>query len=296
MDLLQLRYFQAVAQREHVSQAADELGIPQPSLSRTIARLESELGVPLFDRQGRRIRLNRFGEAFLRRVDAALSELNDGRTELADAAGLARGSVTIAAESMHDITDMLAAFHSEYPGVQLRLTQCATQDMATQLHSGEVDVCFASQPVAGSSLEVTELFSEEVLLAVPPTHPLARRTSVSIHSLVDEPFVTTPPAYWPRVLLERLFAGSGAGPLVACESNEPGAMRRQIGAGLGIGLLPAMSRRITSKPPVAWLRVDHLDCRRSLALIRRTDAYESVAARQFRDAVVQGVRQVDLGA
>lgn len=98
MDLLQLRYFQAVARREHISQAAEELRVAQPSVSRTIARLEKELGVPLFDRRGRQVRLNSYGVAFLRRVDRALSELDEARRELSDAAGLGHGRVTVAAE------------------------------------------------------------------------------------------------------------------------------------------------------------------------------------------------------
>ncbi|KOG85386.1 LysR family transcriptional regulator, partial [Streptomyces varsoviensis] len=88
MDLLSLRCFQVVARHEHISRAAAELRVAQPSVSRTIARLEAGLGVRLFDRNGRQVRLNQYGAAFLRRVDRALGELDDARRELADAAGL----------------------------------------------------------------------------------------------------------------------------------------------------------------------------------------------------------------
>jgi DNA-binding transcriptional LysR family regulator len=81
MDLLQFRYFQTVARHQHVSRAAEELHVAQPVLSRAIARLEAELGVPLFDRRGRRVKLNRFGAAFLVRVTRALGELHQGGQE-----------------------------------------------------------------------------------------------------------------------------------------------------------------------------------------------------------------------
>ena len=97
MDLLQLHYFQTVARLEHVTRAAEELRVAQPALSKTIARLEAELGVPLFDRRGRRVALNAGGRAFLRHVHRVFREVEDGRLELADLAGLARGSVTVAA-------------------------------------------------------------------------------------------------------------------------------------------------------------------------------------------------------
>ena len=93
MDLLQLRYFQVVARHQHVSRAATELRVAQPALSRAIARLEAEVGVPLFDRRGRRIRLNRFGAMFLARAGRALGELEQGQHELRDAAGPAGARV-----------------------------------------------------------------------------------------------------------------------------------------------------------------------------------------------------------
>ena len=99
VDLIQLRYFQAVARHQHVSRAAEELGVAQPALSRSIGRLEAELGIPLFDRRGRRVVLNRFGALFLSRVGNALGQLEQGRRQLQDAASLARGSVAVAAET-----------------------------------------------------------------------------------------------------------------------------------------------------------------------------------------------------
>src|SRR5215813_15375912 len=96
MDLLQLHYFQTVARLEHVTRAAEELRVAQPALSKTIARLETELGVPLFDRRGRRVALNTCGRAFLRHVERLFMALEDGRQELADLASLTRGTVTVA--------------------------------------------------------------------------------------------------------------------------------------------------------------------------------------------------------
>src|SRR5215218_6786965 len=183
MDLLQLRYFQAVARREHVSRAAEELRVSQPSLSRSVARLEAELGVPLFDRDGRRVRLNRLGAAFLRRVDRALRELDDARREVADAAGLDDGTVAVAVETLLVLTDVLAAFRAEHPGVRFRLLQSPARTMVRQLGRGEVDLCLASQPLEGPSLRTMAVLTEEVLLAVPREHPLAQRKRVGVAAL-----------------------------------------------------------------------------------------------------------------
>lgn len=88
MELLQLKYFQTVARLEHMTKAAEELHIAQPSLSKTIARLEKDLGVPLFDRQGRQITLNPFGKVFLKRVERIFHELSEGEREIKDLANL----------------------------------------------------------------------------------------------------------------------------------------------------------------------------------------------------------------
>jgi DNA-binding transcriptional LysR family regulator len=290
MDLLQLRYFQAVARHEHVSRAADELHVAQPALSRSIARLESELGVPLFDRRGRRVALNRFGVAFMSRVGQALSELEQGRAELRDAAGLGHGRVAVAAETLRTVTDLVAGFLASQPGVNVRLYQSPASAMSAQLMAGEVDLCLASQPLRAPAAESAELLSEEVLLAVPRAHRFAGRERVTVSQLAGEPFVTTRPGYWQRALADDLFQGAGVRPVIACEGDEPYTIRGLISAGVGIGLLPALARSAPD-PPVAWLHLDVPGCTRSLRLAWRQNAYLSAAARDFREFTISYFRQ-----
>jgi DNA-binding transcriptional LysR family regulator len=288
VDLLQLRYFQAVARYEHISRAAEELRVAQPSLSRTIARLEAELGSPLFDRQGRRIRLNQYGAIFLRHVDRALSELDDGRRALRDARDTGLGRVSVASETLLTITHVLGSFRAAHPRADVRLFQSNAEEMDRQLRAGQIDFCVASQALTGPNLESIELAREEVLLAVPPGHWLDGRESVTIPEIADEPFVTTRPGNWQRALLDRLFASEGLTPQLSCEGDEPGASQDMISAGLGIGLIPAMSRQLgtDTRVPVAWVRVNAPDCHRVLTLVWNRDAYLSEAALKFREFVV----------
>ena len=234
---------------------------------------------------GRRIRLNRFGHLFLLRVNRALGELDDARLELADAVSEDRGSVAVAAETLRALTDVVARFRADRPEVQLRLYQSRASVMVEQLRSAEIDFALASQPLVGVDLEAIELFSEEVLLAVPPGHHLAagRRRRVAVAELLDEPFVVTRAGQWQRTLLEQLFADTGQSPVVACEGDEPSAVRGLISAGVGVGLLPTISRLTTTSPEVAWLHLDTGTARRTLRLYWRTTGYLSGAARRFRD-------------
>ncbi|MCX4659617.1 LysR family transcriptional regulator [Streptomyces uncialis] len=285
MDLLQLRYFQAVARYEHMSRAAEELRVAQPSLSRTIARLEADLGTTLFDRRGRRIRLNEYGAMFLRHVDRALSELDDGRRALLDARDTGLGRVGVASETLLTITHLLGSFRAAYPRADVRLHQSTAEEMDRQLRAGEVDFCVASQPLTGANLDSVELAREEVLLAVPRGHWLDGRESVTIPEIAHEPFVTTRPGHWQRALLDRMFASEGLTPLLSCEGDEPGASQDMISAGLGIGLIPAISRRVGTEThvPVAWVHMVAPDCHRVLTLVWNRDTYLSDAALKFRE-------------
>ncbi|MFE0046138.1 LysR family transcriptional regulator [Streptomyces albireticuli] len=290
MDLLSLRYFQVVARHQHISRAAEELRVAQPSVSRTIIRLESELGIPLFDRQGRRIRLNEHGAAFLRRVERALAELDDARREMADAAGDGPGRVAVAAETLLQLAGVLPAFRERRPGVEVRLFQAPLESMRRHLRSAEVDFALASQPLAGPELCSVELAREEVLLAVPPGHPLAGRERVTVAELAGEEFVSTRAGHWQRSLLERLFAREGLAPRVVCEGDEAAATPELIGAGLGIGLMPAVARRtLGERSPVTWLRLDAADCHRTLTLVWREGAHLSPAALEFRRLAMERI-------
>ncbi|KPI30842.1 LysR family transcriptional regulator [Streptomyces sp. NPDC048253] len=287
MDLLQLRYFQTVARYEHISRAAEELSVAQPSLSRTIARLEAELGSTLFERQGRGIKLNEYGSLFLRHVDRALSELDDGIRAVREAGELGLGRVSIACETLLTITTVLGSFRATQPYADVRLFQSNAEEMQRQLRVGEVDFCVASQQLNGTHLESLELTREEVLLAVPRGHRLDGRESVTIREIADEPFVTTRKGHWQRTLLETLFASEGLTPLLSCEGDEPGASQVLISAGLGIGLIPAMSRQAgtETRVPVAWVHLDAPACHRVLTLVWRRDAYLSEAALRLREFI-----------
>jgi DNA-binding transcriptional LysR family regulator len=94
------------------------------------------------------------------------------------------------------------------------------------------------------------------------------------------------PGYWQRAFVDRLFARAGLGPVISCESDEPAAMPSLVAAGLGMALLPAMSRRDNPHPGVAWLHLDDPDSRRTLRLVWRRGVYLSAAARAFRDAAL----------
>ncbi|MER6306684.1 LysR family transcriptional regulator [Streptomyces sp. NPDC001739] len=284
MDLHSLRQFVVVARLEHLSRAADELHVAQPSLSRTIARLESELGTPLFDRAGR-LRLNDAGKLFRAHVERALGELDAGRRAVAEATGDGFGTVRLASETLLTLTGPLAAYKRAHPSVEVELHQMPAEEMARRLRAQDIDLCVASQPIPADGLEAVPLHTEAVWVATPLDHPLAGRPSVTVDELAGQPFVATRKGHWQRRLLDRLFAGRGLTPKIVCEGDEAGALADLISAGLGIGLVPALAQHTATSAPVAWIAVDSPDCRRTLTLLRCTDSHLSRAARLMRDTI-----------
>ncbi|MFF8772110.1 LysR family transcriptional regulator [Kitasatospora sp. NPDC015120] len=284
VDMNTLTHFLAVARTEHLSRAAQQLHVAQPSLSRSIARLEAELGTPLFDRGGR-LRLNDTGHLFRGYVERALGELEAGRRAVAEVTGDGAGTVRLASETFMAFSGPLAAFKRQCPGVELELHQLPVAEMARCLRAKDTDLAIASQPIAADGLESVRLLDEEVGLALPLGHPLADRSSVTLEELAGLPFIATRPGHWQRRLLDRVFAGRGLTPRIVCEGDEAGAIAELISAGLGVGLVPVIALRTVSQVPMAFVSVDSPDCRRVLTLYWAKGGRLSTSARRLRDAI-----------
>ncbi|MET7464715.1 LysR substrate-binding domain-containing protein [Nonomuraea sp. NPDC005501] len=284
MEFNSLRQFLVVARLEHLSGAAEELRVAQPSLSRTIARLESELGAPLFDRSGR-LRLNDTGRLFRDHVERALGELDAGRRAVAEATSEGVGSVRLASETFLTLTGPLAAYKRAHPDVEVELRWAPAEDMARRLRSQDVDLCVASQPIPAEGLESVELLDEAVGLAMPLDHPLAGRASVSVEELAGQAFVSAGRGHWQRRLLDRLFAARDLTPKIVCEVDEPSAIAALISAGLGVGLVPAFALSGSTRVHAVWVPVDSPDCRRAVTLYWGAGSHLSTAARLMRATI-----------
>ncbi|KAE8558131.1 LysR family transcriptional regulator, partial [Paenibacillus polymyxa] len=202
MELLQLQYFLAVARLEHVTEAARSLHVTQSSLSKTIQRLEEDLGVPLFDRTGRKLRLNEFGSKFLHRAERALFELEQGKQELSDLSNPELGTLELAVTTASTLPNILREFRRKRPYIQFHVQMLTTQEMVTLLHRGEVDFCLSSPPVEGNDIECKIVCIDPILVAVPKGHRLADRNSVSLTELREEWFVGVKRGYGTRDLVD----------------------------------------------------------------------------------------------
>ncbi|WCN36607.1 LysR family transcriptional regulator [Aneurinibacillus uraniidurans] len=286
MELLQLQYFLAVARLEHVTEAARSLHVTQSSLSKTIQRLEENLGVPLFDRIGRRLRLNEFGSRFLRRAERALFELEQGRQELRDlSSSREHGALKLAVTTASTLPSILRQFRKRRPNIQFHVQMLSTQEMVTLLYRGEVDFCLSSPPIQRDDIECQIVCIDPVLVAVPKGHRLADRNSVSLIELKDEWFVGVKKGYGIRDLVDSVCKSVGFIPKYVYEGDEPARLITLVEAEIGIAFIPSTAR--DSREHIQYLQVEDHEFVREIALLWHRSRYISWAAREFREVVVE---------
>ncbi|AGI90321.1 LysR family transcriptional regulator [Streptomyces albidoflavus] len=236
-----LAHFAAVARTEHVTRAAEELGMPQSTLSRSLARLEGELGVDLFARHGRTLTLTPAGRAFSASVERALGEVEKAAETVRADADLTSGKVafgflhTMGSET---VPALIRAFRADHPHVRFTLVQNYGEWMIEALRAGRLDLCLTSPVPDAPDLVARRLDEQRLRLVVPDDHRLASRRRIRLAEAADEAFVTLEPGYGLRRITDALCAEAGFRPRVAFEGEEAETLRGLVAAGLGVALLP----------------------------------------------------------
>ncbi len=294
MELQQLEYFRVVARTQHVTQAAEELAITQPALSRAMARLERDLGVALFDHRGRSVKLNRYGEAFLRHVERALAAIEEGRRELVDLSDRDAGVIAFGfahALGTRVVPDLIASFRQQHPRARFQLLQNASHIILAELEAGDVDIALVSPvPSTSERIESIELASEELFLVVPNDHRFAKRRSVRLSELRDDTFVCLRQGYGLRTLTDQFCAEAGFVPKIAFEGEEIATLRSLVSVGLGVAIIPAASSPGETAPP--QLHITEPICTRSIGLLWEPGRYQPELAQQFRHHIITSFRDM----
>lgn len=291
MELLQLKYFQTVARLEHMTQAAKELRIPQPALSKTISLLEKELGVSLFDRIGKYIYLNEYGKTFLKRVDESLSALDNGKNELNDLSGKDCGDIKLAILSASPlIPDILASFRKQHPHINFNLIQHFPNSLA----STDFDLCISSSPLRLDHTTTIPLITEEIFLAVPLDHPLAKRNSIKLIEVAKDDFISLKPGKDLRNITDIFCKYSGFTPNIIFESDDPATVRGLIKASQGIAFIPSISWGGSTGNSMKLLHIEEPICQRTISLTFKTERYLPKASCLFRQFTIDYFSKLNL--
>ena len=192
MNLSQLYYFRKLAQLQHYTKAAKELYITQPSLSDSISSLEQELGLSLFQKEGRNVKLTKYGKEFYEYVDAALNELDKGIAVAKSKSGLLGGVIDLGCipTILGDyVPSVLTRYREIYPKVSFNIYQGHTLRLLDELKKGTYDVAFCSK-TEDAELEFIPILAQRLILVVRADHPLAQKESVMLEELSDYSLTT----------------------------------------------------------------------------------------------------------
>jgi LysR family transcriptional activator of glutamate synthase operon len=293
VDLTQLSYFREAATHQHFTRAAEAAHVAQPALSRQIRTLERELGLPLFDRVGRGVRLTAAGQTILPRVERILAELAAIRRDIRSLCDLDGGTVALGflhSIGAHLLPRALAEFRAAHPGVGFTLHEGARSELEERIQRGDLDLAITSPlPEPGGHFIATHLLRDELVAALPPHHRLAGSPEVRLADLAAEPFIFLGASFGElRTITRDACARAGFTPHVAFEAEGLATMRGLVGAGLGVALLPALASRVRDEqaPAPICRPLAGRPAHRVIGLIRHAERASSPATQAFADLLI----------
>lgn len=293
MDSTLLRAFLETADAGSLSRAASQLGLSQPSLSTQIQRLEQQLGVPLFQRHGRGVTLTGAGQALYPRARQILEELRSAE-EAVRREGVGSGGLlhvgAIPTIAPYVLPGALRRFRQQHATTRVDLREDYSAVLARLLLDGSLDVVIAALPYAFDHLDTETLGSDELVVAVPASHPAARMGRITLAQLHDAPAVTLDPAHCLGEQVAGFCSSRQVMPSVVCRSAQLATVLELVGADVGVSIVPAMAAARHNTPQCVYVPlVDH-DLRRDIVAVWRRGMALSPEARAFVDAVRDAVR------
>ncbi len=293
MDLRHLEIFLEVARRLNFTRAAKALHIAQPAVSQAIARLEGELGVTLFDRSGREVRLTEAGLRLLPHAERVLADVEAAQREIARLRGRALGRISVGVTptvATHLLPRALARYRAAQPAVEVVLREGGTGALVTMIERGAVDLAIVVLPTDRPTIDAVPLFTEPLLLAVAADSPIARATPpVPLRLAADEPFILYRVSYHLRSATIAGCRAAGFEPRVALEGGEMETVLRMVAAGLGVSLVPQLAFEGSPRPGVVALPVSDPPLARTIGVAHRHDRPLSPAAEAFVATLHQAI-------
>ena len=285
MNLNHLAIFHAVAQAGSMTRGAERLDISEPAVSKQVRDLERALGVPLFDRIGRRVRLSRAGEVladYARRLFALAHEAEEAMTDVR-AAG--RGRLAIGASTTigtYLLPGVLAEFWRRHPRVELLVQIENTEQVHRRLAGHELDLGLTEGPVEEGELDAEVFHQDELVMIAAPGHRLAGRPRVPLSAVREEPFILREPGSGTRAVEERALARLKLPVRVVMALGSTEAIKRVVAAGVGLAVVSRLAvdaecaAGTLAVLPVAGLRIA-----RPLHLVRRRGRRDGPALQAF---------------
>jgi LysR family transcriptional regulator, hydrogen peroxide-inducible genes activator len=268
VELHQLRYFCAVAESGSFSRAAEQSHVSQPSLSQQILKLEDELGARLFDRLGRTVRLTEVGKTFLPRARAVLRELEAARGDVVERKDSVGGTIcvgVIPTIAPYFLPAQLTFLSRRFPQARVTVVEEITPVLLERLRASTVDVAVLALPIRGHEFETFTLLTENLFAALPKTHKLARRSSISLKELGTEPFLLLRDGHCFRDTAVAACDRARLHPQIIFESGQFSSILSMVGAGMGVSIVPEMA--VEKRSGCKFVRIADREASRTIGAV-----------------------------
>ena len=284
MELDQLRYFLKIAQRGSFTRAAEDLMISQPALSRSIHRLEEELGQPVFERKTRSIALTDAGALLQVRAQQILSILEETVAEIADDGVTGRVRLgAIPTVAPYFLPEILQRFSAEHPKAALIVQENTTEGLLRACTQGEIDLAIVALPVRAKYLEVEELFQEELLLVLPTGHPLADRPRIRPADVEPYPFVLLDEAHCLSENILSFCRQRSMQPVAVERTSQLAMVQELVALSHGVSMIPAMARSRDQSDRRVYRSLSGPRPTRRIAVAWNPYRFQSRLLKAFRD-------------
>ena len=284
MELYQLEQFRVAAQLSHITKASQVLSISQPALSKNIRNLEKELGYPLFDHVGKNIELNNNGRILLDCVNEIFCSIDNVRRRLETENGSPNATVSICVKAASKlIPEILQDYSKKHPGTRFSIFQ--TQNPQSDNHQYDFTIDAALGP-ASDSHSLT-LLKEEIRLALPVDHRLAKASHISLSELKNEPFISLQKGMGLANITDYYCQLSGFIPNIVFESDNPSTLRSLIQLGMGVAFIPLRTWPGLADNSIRLLPIHPIQCSRYINLHWMPKRYLSPTALDFKKYLIQ---------
>ncbi|BFT71502.1 LysR family transcriptional regulator [Paenibacillus sp. P36] len=296
MELRQLQYAIQIAIERNFSRAAEKLHIAQPSLSQQLSKLEKEIGVLLFQRSTNSVELTHAGSLFVEKSQKILDMVEQLKKEMEDISQMKKGRLVVGSMPITGSTILpfvVPAFQTAYPDIEISLVEETSANLETLTMNGQTDISLLSLPLREESLIYETLLEEEIVLAVPPSHPLTQaQEPISISQLEKEAFIALKKGQGFRKLTLDLCQNAGIVPNIVFESSNMETVQSLVAAGMGIAFVPYLiSKRSFSELSPVHLTLEGRPTR-TLVIAYRKGRYLSKAAEAFVSTMKEVMRTI----
>lgn len=286
MDLGQLKYFIKIVEHGSFTRAAQDCSVSQPALSQQIAKLEKELGQPLFERQGRSIEVTPAGHVLREQAEKILQLVDDVKRQITDDGETGRiGISAIPTIGPYFVPGLLRSIGGQFSKANFVVNEDVTETLLKRCSNGEIDLGILAMPASAKYLTIEPLIEEELLLALPPNHPLVGKPEITVDDIREEPFVLLDEAHCLQENVQAFCNHQRFQPVATSQIQQLITVQNLVALGHGVSLIPQMACRGSANHGVVYRSLSGEVPKRTVAVCWNPYRYQSQLIGNFLKAM-----------